>query len=157
MKTAALLSHRLRELFLNGHWIANTNYREQLEATDLHMATHQIGQHNTIAALTFHINYYLEGLLTVCRGGPLTIRDVHSFDMPPVHSDEQWKAMIQQLLTHAESFAQAVQQIPDEQLSAHFVREEYGTWQRNIEAVIEHGYYHLGQISMLRKLLTTAA
>jgi hypothetical protein len=31
--------------------------------------------------------------------------------------------------------------------------EQYGTWQRNLEAVIEHSYYHLGQIILIRKMI----
>jgi len=34
-----------------------------------------------------------------------------------------------------------------------FVKEDYGTYYKNITGVIEHGYYHLGQISLIKKLL----
>jgi hypothetical protein len=35
-----------------------------------------------------------------------------------------------------------------------FVDEKYGTYLRNIEGVIEHSYYHLGQVSLLKKMVT---
>jgi hypothetical protein len=35
-----------------------------------------------------------------------------------------------------------------------FVDEKYGTLLRNIEGVIEHSYYHLGQIALIRKMIT---
>jgi hypothetical protein len=35
-----------------------------------------------------------------------------------------------------------------------FIDEKYGTFLRNIEGVIEHSYYHLGQISLIRKMIT---
>jgi len=35
----------------------------------------------SIAALTFHINYYVAGVLNVFQGGKLEIRDKYSFDM----------------------------------------------------------------------------
>ena len=44
--------------------------------------------------------------------------------------------------------------MPDTKLEEPFVDEKYGTYLRNIEAVIEHSYYHLGQISLIRKLIT---
>ncbi|HBC04915.1 MAG TPA: DUF1572 domain-containing protein, partial [Aequorivita sp.] len=40
----------------------------------------------------------------------------------------------------------------DEKLNEIFADEKYGTYQRNIEGMIEHCYYHLGQISLLKKL-----
>jgi len=49
------------------------------------------------------------------------------------------------------SFADHMARLSDEQLEAVFVKEAYGTYRRNIEAVIEHSYYHLGQNSLLRK------
>jgi len=55
------------------------------------------------------------------------------------------------LLQHAEEFAGFVERMSDDELKATFVKPAYGTVERNIEAVIEHGYYHLGQIILLRK------
>jgi hypothetical protein len=34
-----------------------------------------------------------------------------------------------------------------------FEEEKYGIYRRNIEAIIEHSYYHLGQISLIKKLI----
>jgi len=39
------------------------------------------------------------------------------------------------------------------QLEETFVDEKYGNYLRNIEGIIEHGYYHLGQISLLKKMI----
>ena len=44
-------------------------------------------------------------------------------------------------------------QIQDEKFDAIFFDEKYGTYLRNIEGVIEHSYYHLGQISLLKKMI----
>jgi hypothetical protein len=41
----------------------------------------------------------------------------------------------------------------DARLDQSFVDEKYGTWLRNIEGVIEHCYYHLGQVSLIRKMI----
>jgi len=58
-----IIAGRLREVFLNGYWIANTNYKEQIQSIDWRQATQKIGNLNTIAALIYHVNYYLAGLL----------------------------------------------------------------------------------------------
>ncbi len=41
----------------------------------------------------------------------------------------------------------------DETLDMHFLDEKYGTYIRNTEGVIEHTYYHIGQVSLLRKMI----
>ena len=43
--------------------------------------------------------------------------------------------------------------ITDEKLEEIFVNEKYGTYKRNIEGMIEHCYYHLGQISLIKKMI----
>lgn len=49
------IANRLREVLLDGHWIANTNFKEQILSLNWEQATQKIGNLNTIAALTFHI------------------------------------------------------------------------------------------------------
>ncbi|MFT4758822.1 MAG: hypothetical protein ACI9XO_004000 [Paraglaciecola sp.] len=53
----------------------------------------------------------------------------------------------------AERFAGLVEQMPDAQLGQGFIDEKYGNYHRNIHAMIEHSYYHLGQIVILKKLI----
>lgn len=52
-------------------------------------------------------------------------------------------------------FAQHVEQMSDSVLDQAFVDEKYRI-QRNIEGVIEHSYYHLGQVSLIKKMITSA-
>ena len=153
MKQSNQIANRLREVFLNGLWIANTNYNDLLSTITFEQATKKVGNLNTIAALTYHINYYLAGLIKVFEGGPLEIKDKYSFDLPPIQCEEDWKALLSSLLSNAENFARQVEQMSDEKLKETFVDEKYGTYQRNIEGIIEHSYYHLGQISLIKKLI----
>lgn len=147
------LANRLEEVFLSGQWIANTNYMDSIQDITYVQAIQKHHDFNTIALLVFHINYYLEGILNVFEGGPLEIRDKHSFDMPPLRSSEEWQQVKNTFENNAINFIHAVRQMSDLQLNAPFVKSEYGTYERNIEGVIEHSYYHLGQISLLRKLI----
>lgn len=153
MNLRRVLAQRLREVLLNGTWIANTNFKHQIENTSWEQAVQRVGDHNTIALLTFHVNYYLKGLNKVFEGGQLEIRDKYSFDMPPVNSRSDWEGLIADFISNSEKFANHVEKLSDEKLNEHFVEEKYGTYYRNIEGVIEHSYYHLGQISLIRKLL----
>jgi hypothetical protein len=145
---------RLREVLLNGHWIANTNYKEQLMNLNWQQATQKVDNLNTIAALTYHINYYLVGLLNAFQNGKLEISDKYSFDLPPIQSEADWDKLVTDFLNNSEKFANQVEQLEDNIFDQPFAGGKYGSYLRNIEGVIEHSYYHLGQICLIRKMLT---
>ena len=147
------LANRLREVLLNGKWIANTNFKEQITNTTWQQAIERVDNLNTIALLTFHINYYLKGLLNVFEGGNLEISDKYSFDMPEISSEKDWQSLVNEFISNAEKFIQCVEKMDEQLLLQPFVKEEYGSYLRNIEAQIEHGYYHLGQISLIKKMI----
>jgi len=148
-----ILANRIREVFLSGKWIANTNFKEQLESINLTKANQKVGHLNTIALLAFHINYYVSGIINFFENGSLDIKDKYSFDMPAMQSETEWNDFINIFLCNAEILAKHIEQKNDDILSQVFVNEKYGTYLRNIEGIIEHSYYHLGQISLLKKMI----
>src|SRR5574343_349551 len=98
MNNKSELAKRFREVILNGTWIANTNFKNELDNSD-------------------------------------------------------WKIFLYKFWRDSEEFAQLIEKMDDDKLSEHFVEEKYGTYQRNIDAMIEHSYYHLGQIVLIKKIL----
>lgn len=71
---------------------------------------------NTVAALTYHINYYLAGILNVFKSGTSEIKDQYSFDLPPIHSEADWNKLLEEFLANSAAFADEVTQMPDEKL-----------------------------------------
>jgi hypothetical protein len=153
MHSTTQIANRFREVLLNGTWVAGTNFKDQLSDVNWQIATTKLGALNTIAALTFHIDYYIAGIVNVLEGGSLDIRDRYSFDLPPIESQEDWENLLNKMWSDAEKFADMVKVMPEEKLSAVFTDEKYGNYQRNIDAMIEHSYYHLGQIILIKKML----
>ncbi|RYC50894.1 DUF1572 domain-containing protein [Flagellimonas olearia] len=153
MTRSEFMATRLREVLLSGRWIAQTNIKEQIESISWQQANQRIQSLNTIALLTYHLNYYLDGILNVFEGGKLEIRDKFSFDMPAMTSETDWSNLVKEFLVNSEKFAMHVEKMEDALLDTPFVDEKYGTYLRNIEGVIEHSYYHLGQISLIKKLI----
>lgn len=154
MSSALQLAKRFREVLLDGFWIANTNFKDQLSDVTWEQAVTNVDSLNTIAMLTFHIHYYIAGVANVLEGGDLEIKDQFSFDLPPTESAEQWEVLLNRLWTDSEKFASLVEQLDDSKLDEVFVDEKYGTYKRNIDGMIEHAYYHLGQITLIKKMLT---
>lgn len=147
------IAKRLQEVLLDGKWIANTNYKEQLLNTNWQQAIHKFNQLNSIGQLTFHINYYIAGILDAYEKGQLTIKDQYSFDMPALKSEADWNNLVSKFISDAELLIQRIQKMEDVQLVATFFDKKFGSTHRNLEGIIEHSYYHLGQISLIKKII----
>ena len=86
------------KVLLNGKWIANTNFKELLLSISWEQAIQKVDNLNTIALLTFHINYYLVGILNVFNGGKLEICDKYSFDLPAINTEKDWSDLVDDFL-----------------------------------------------------------
>ncbi len=153
MRKTEELANRLREVVLNGTWISNTNFKDQLEGLDWKIATSEFDTVNTISLLAQHIHYYIKGVSNVFVRGKLEIRDKYSFDFPLIESQEDWNRFLKLFWKDTEFLANCIEQMEEDQLKTAFVDEKYGSYERNIDAIIEHGYYHLGQVVLLKKLI----
>lgn len=153
MNHSIKLANRFREVILNGTWIAYTNFKNELENLDWKIATAKFQNLNTISVLAQHIHYYINGMNNVFLGGNLEISDRYSFDFPEIESQEKWKNFLTTFWNDSEEFASLIEKMTDEGLDHLFVDEKYGTYLRNIEGMIEHSYYHLGQIVLIKKTL----
>ena len=152
MTLASQIAKQFREVMLHGTWVA-TNFKVQLTNINWEQATTKVGTLNTIATLTFHIDYYISGLIQVFQGGTLDIRDKYSFDAPSITSQKDWENRLQKLWNNAETLSNLIENLTDEALMQPFVEEKYGNNYINIQAMIEHCYYHLGQIVLIKKML----
>lgn len=147
------LANRFREVILNGTWIANTNFKDQLEKLDYRIAIAKFQNLNTISDLAQHIHYYIKGVKNVLLGGNLEISDQYSFDFPPIESQQQWENFLENFLKDSEEFSTLIETLPQEKLNEDFVEKNYGTYLRNLDGMIEHCYYHLGQIVLIKKII----
>lgn len=153
MKSVYEIAKRFREVILNGTWVANTNYKHQLTDLNWEIAITKFNSLNTIAVLAQHIHYYINGVKNVFKGGSLDIKDKYSFDFLPIQSQNEWEIFLTKFWNDAEEFASLIEGMSEEKLKEVFVDEKYGTYHRNIDGIIEHGYYHLGQIVLIKKIL----
>lgn len=124
------IANRFRETILNGTWIANTNYKDQLDGLDYQTAIAKVGSLNSIAILAQHIHYYIDGILNVFKGGSLDIKDKYAFDFPAIESQRQWDDFLTKFWDDAEEFSNMIEQMPDEKLKEVFTDEKI----RNLSA-----------------------
>jgi uncharacterized damage-inducible protein DinB len=152
METPALIAKHLREIYFGGNWTAS-NIKDQLADVTWIQATTQVYNLNTIATLVYHIHYYIGGVLQVLQGDSLKIIDKESFDHPPIQSHKDWDQLLKQYAIEAERFASQIELLTQEELHKVFVDPKYGNYYRNLQGIIEHAHYHLGQIVMMKKIL----
>ena len=146
------IAKHFRDVHFGGNW-TSVNLKQTLADVDWQQAITNIDSLNTIAALVYHINYYVSAVTKVLQGGPLDAHDKFAFDLPPINSQQDWENLLNKLWTDAESFAGLIEQLPESKLNEIFVQEKFGTYYRNLFGIIEHTHYHLGQIVVIKKLL----
>lgn len=146
------LAAHLRAVYFGGNWTVS-NVRAHLADVTWQQATTRVKDLNTIAMLLYHMHYYVCALSGVLQGKPLEAKDAYSFDVPPIASQADWEQLLAQVWADAEHTAKQIEALPEQRLDEIFVDEKYGTYYRNIQGIIEHLHYHLGQIVLLKKLL----
>ncbi len=152
MTTPQQIAKALREVYFGGNWTAS-NLRAQVHGVTWQQAITKIESFNTIATLMYHLSYYVTNVIKVLRGGPLEGNDKLSFDHPPITSDTEWQAILDKIWREAEEFAELIEALPEEIMADDFTDKKYGDYYRNLQGIVEHIHYHLGQIVILKKLL----
>ena len=150
------LADRVRQIHFGENW-TEVSLKNLLHDVSWETAIRRLESLHTIAELTFHINYFVRAALGVLDGGPLTASDKVSFDLTPIENDQDWQQLLNHVWTDAELLADSIERLPDSKLTEIFVETKYQTYDHNLNGVIEHAYYHLGQIAFLKKLLSKTA
>ena len=153
MNLSAQISRHFRDVHFGGNW-TSVNLKETLENVTWEQATTKLHSLNTIAVLVYHIQYYVAVVSKVLQGEPLNAKDKYSFDLPPIQSEQDWKELLDKTWKGAEKFVNLVESFPEERLQETFIDEKYGNYYRNFHGIIEHTHYHLGQIVLIKKLLS---
>jgi hypothetical protein len=151
MNLTAQIAKQIRGVHFGGNW-TDSNLKENLAGVSWHQATTKLHSFNTIADLVYHMNYYVNAVLKVLQGGPLDASDKFSFSHPVIQSQEDWEKLLDKTWKDAEIFASLTERLPENKLWEVFSDEKYGNYYRNIQGVIEHIHYHLGQIVLIKKI-----
>lgn len=141
-----------RKAYFGGNW-CGVSLQEIMADVTWEEAVLPVAEFNSLAALLYHVHYYVHGVQPVLQGGSLDIRDKFSFEVPPVQSAADWDALKAKVWAEAETFLHVLASLPDDQLAAPFSEPKYGIFYHNLQGILEHVYYHLGQMVLLKRLL----
>jgi len=149
--TKQIASH-LRQVYFGGNW-TSVNYQQTLADVSWQQAHTRVNSLNTIAVRVYHAVYYVSVIRRVLEGQALQGHDKYSFDLPPIHTQEEWEAFLKERFEEVTQLSYLIEQVPDSRLPDFFTEEKYGTYYRNLQGLIEHAHYHLGQIVLIKKML----
>ncbi len=152
MNISERIAHQLKEAHFGGNWTAS-DLKEQLNDVNWEEANRNVYSCNSIATLVFHMNYYIRRATEVLQGQPLNSKDSESFKHPEIDSAEKWSEAKKQFFKEALIFEELLKEFPEEKLHENFTDQKYGSFYRNLMGIIEHFYYHLGQIALLKKII----
>ena len=146
------IARHVREVHFGENW-TDSCLKDQLEDVDWLEATTQVHALNSISSLAYHINYYIVAVIGVLQNKPLVAQDKESFNLPPISSQEDWNKLLEKIWADAEKFAVLIENFPEEKLFEDMSDKKYGSFYRNFQGIIEHFYYHLGQIALIKKII----
>ncbi len=152
MELNKIIAKHFREVYFGGNW-STSNVKQHLSDVTVTEAVEKIGSLNTIAKLSYHIHYYVVIVTRVLEGGPLEGKDKYSFDHPTFETEEDWQSFLGTMWEAAENFTHLIENYPEGKINEDFIDPKYGTTYRNLQGIVEHTHYHLGQIVVIKKLI----
>ena len=155
MPTSKQLAKHVHQVYFGGNW-TEVNVKDTVSNISWETAAKKAEGFNTILALTYHIHYFVKVQLRVLEEGILEGKDSESYKHPNITSQLEWETLHNAMWNDAERFTKLLAELPNTTLEKWFTNEKYGTYATNILGLIEHTHYHLGQIVILKKLLTSS-
>lgn len=152
MSYANQIAKDVRSLYFDGGFIGAC-IKDHVKDLTWEEAAKRPEGFNSIARLVFHLDYYVRAVTNVLQGGPLDAHDKYSFDCPPIESQQDWEKLRDSAFRNAETFGGLIEKLSDEELQSDFLDGKYGTYFRNLLGLLEHSYYHMGQMALIRKLV----
>jgi hypothetical protein len=150
------MAKQFRDLHFGGNWTDVDLKHALSDLTVVEVLTKPHGL-SSIAALTYHIHYYVQAVLPVLDGGELNASDRFSFLHPEIGTPTDWRLFLEKTWEAAEAFAASLERLPENKLWEPFGDGKYGDYYRNILGVIEHAHYHLGQIVLIKKMIRSGS
>ena len=152
MNINAQIARQLQDVYFGGNW-TDVSLKDSIEGVGWEEAAMKVHGFNSIAALIYHMNYYVRVAILVLQGQKPDARDTDSFRHPPIESHADWQRLLEQTWAEVNTLAGLVEQMPEQKLWQTFMHEKYGNYFRNLTGITEHVHYHLGQVVLIRKII----
>ena len=151
-KPTYTLADNLLSAFEGDNW-TEVSIADTLRDVSLEQATRKTaGSPNTIASLVHHLWYWNTIIPLRMKGENPEIPDVNGFDVGELNSETDWKNLVDKAHQSFINLSDTIRHFPPEHLP-HPASGGRSTIGKNVYGIIEHAYYHLGQIVILKHLV----
>ena len=152
MTLSSQIAKHFHEVHFGDNW-TEVNLKQTLSDVRLEEAIIKIDSLNSIAALVYHCHYFVHALLGVLKENKLNAHDKFSMDAPPMNNEMEWQNFLKMTFDEALETVALIEKLPESTWWGNFTDAKYGNWYKNVNGTIEHTHYHLGQISLLKKMI----
>jgi hypothetical protein len=146
------IARQLQDVYFGGNW-TEVSLKDSLEGVAWKEAIMKVHGFNSIAALIYHMNFYVRAATGVIRGEKPDPNDTDSFGHPPIASHADWQHLLDRTWAEVNILAGLVEQMPEQKLWDIYRTEKSGNYFRNLLGITEHVHYHLGQVVLIRKII----
>lgn len=152
MKLTKVIAQHFYEVHYGDSW-TDVAVKDVLKDITWRQAVQKIGEANTIAVLLHHMDFYNRVVYNRCfEEDQKEVRHEDSLHAE-VNNDEDWLQLQKRYFDLAEKIHAAILALDDKILFT--VRAgNQNTYYKNLQGLIEHIHYHLGQISLLKKIIS---
>lgn len=152
MKVIEAIAQHFYEVNYGNNW-TDAAVKDVLDGITHDQATKQIGGANSIALLLFHMDFY--NMVVYDRLVDVTRKFDHeeSLQPPVINSETDWQQLQETYFKNVDKIHKAILAFDETRL---FEKITTNTPYKNLHGLVEHIHYHLGQISLLKKLTQLA-
>ncbi len=149
MKIIEAIAQHFREVNYGNNW-TDASVKDVLQNISFEQAMKKTGNANTIAILLFHMDFYNMVVYDRLVGIKRKFEHEESLQQPNITTEEDWQQLQKAYFENVDKIHKAIIAFNESHL---FEETTRNTPYKNLHGLIEHIHYHLGQISLLKKLV----
>ncbi|MBV9962916.1 MAG: DinB family protein [Parafilimonas sp.] len=141
------------EVYEGNNW-TDVNIAGTIEDVSCQQAQQKtVASQNTIAALLHHLYYWNGIMMQRANGENPSIPAANGFDVDELKNENDWNDLKEKTHQSFIELANAVTNFPEEKLNETSPTGR-SSYYKNFQGIVEHAHYHLGQMVMIKRLLT---
>lgn len=147
-KLIEVIAQHFHEVNYGNNW-TDVSVKDTVDRISFREATRQTGNVNTIALLLYHMDFYNMVVYDRLVDAKRAFEHEDSLRVE-VMDEKAWENLKTTYFEHVDLIHKAILAFPESRL---FETTTTNTPYKNLHGLVEHIHYHLGQISLLRKLV----
>ncbi|RYE26867.1 MAG: DinB family protein [Sphingobacteriaceae bacterium] len=154
MNLLSLIAQHVIDVHEGGNW-TEVDITSTLEDVTLQQAGLLTpGSPNTIAALLHHLTYWNRVMVRRINGTEVIVPEANGYDVPVLKIEQDWERLKEDNLCSARELASAIKAFNEQGLPEPIL-PGYPSAYKSLQGSVEHIHYHLGQMVILKNLVTS--